>query len=183
MTTKRRSPQLAPSARKPADDRRARFISEYLQDFNATRAYIAAGFSPNGARQAASRLLADVDVRAEVDRRIAEAEARLTKRYEVTADRITAEMARLGFSNMADYVTFDAKGNPQLNVAGLTRDCSAAIHSIDLEKGKLRLHDKRASLESLAKMIGMYRDGPDITVPVTFVVERTGISAKRGERT
>ncbi len=39
---------------KPKHDR---FVQEYLKDFNATKAYIRAGYSANGARQNAHRLI------------------------------------------------------------------------------------------------------------------------------
>ena len=38
------------------NDRQRLFVAEYLVDRNATRAYIRAGYSPDGARQSASRL-------------------------------------------------------------------------------------------------------------------------------
>ena len=44
------------------------FLEEYLKDFNATQAYIRAGYSENGARQSASRLLSNADIKAELQR-------------------------------------------------------------------------------------------------------------------
>lgn len=46
--------------------RAALFVLEYLKDLNATKAAIRAGFSENGAKQAGSRLLTNVDVQAAV---------------------------------------------------------------------------------------------------------------------
>ena len=49
--------------------RQKRFIAEYLTDLNGQRAAIAAGYSPRGAKVAASRLLTDVNVKALVQKK------------------------------------------------------------------------------------------------------------------
>ena len=46
-----------------------RFVDEYLIDFNASRAAIAAGYSSSGAKVQGSRLLTNVNVRRLVERR------------------------------------------------------------------------------------------------------------------
>lgn len=46
--------------------RRQRFVDEYLKDLNATQAAIRAGYSENGAKQTAARLLTFVDVAAAI---------------------------------------------------------------------------------------------------------------------
>lgn len=51
-------------------DKRARFIDEYLKDCNATQAAIRAGYAEGSARQEGSRLLSNVNIRAEIDRRL-----------------------------------------------------------------------------------------------------------------
>jgi len=48
------------------------FISEYLVDLNATRAAIKAGYSAKTATQIGSKLLTNVDIKAEIDQQIAE---------------------------------------------------------------------------------------------------------------
>ncbi|MBF9140830.1 terminase small subunit [Hymenobacter properus] len=54
-------------------DKRQRFIDEYLLDCNATQAAIRAGYALSGARQEGSRLLSNADIRAEINKRLAEA--------------------------------------------------------------------------------------------------------------
>ena len=49
-----------------------RFIEEYLKDFNATQAYIRAGYSERGAGQAAFNLLKNTEIKAEIERVMAE---------------------------------------------------------------------------------------------------------------
>lgn len=196
MVTKRRRPK-AVAPRQPADDRRARFVDEYLIDLNATRAAKAAGYSPESAYSQGSRLLKDAKVKGEIERRQKAAADKAAKRYEITADRIQREQALLAFSNPMDFGRIDGEGHFVFDMSATTRDEAAALHSFKTKRtrrtrGKgddaeviedvetsFRLADKRASLEGLAKMIGMYRDGPDITIPVTFVVERTARSKRQ----
>jgi len=67
-------------------DKRDRFCREYLADFNATQAATRAGYSPKTANQQGARLLAVVNVAA----RLAELQANVAKRLEITADDITS---------------------------------------------------------------------------------------------
>ncbi len=73
--------------------KRARFVEEYLVDFNGTQAAIRAGYSVRTAYSQASRLLNDVKVRAELDRRRRD----LIERKELSQDRVLEEVRRLAF--------------------------------------------------------------------------------------
>lgn len=72
----------------------ARFVEEYLKDQNATRAYIAAGYSKNGAGQAAHRMLKIAEVRAAVDAGL----ARLNAKCSISAKRIKQRIAQIAFN-------------------------------------------------------------------------------------
>src|SRR5260221_10599644 len=94
------------------------FVREYVQDFNATRAYIAAGYSENGASAGASRLLANVKVRGVIAKLV-------TKRCDellITKDRVLRETALLAFANMRDYITPTGDGSFVLDFSALSRD-------------------------------------------------------------
>jgi len=74
-----------------------RFVDEYLVDFNASRAAIAAGYSFSGAKVQGSRLLTNVNVRKLVERR----QQATSERLRITRDDVikglvvAAEQARL----------------------------------------------------------------------------------------
>lgn len=87
------APELPPK-RKRLKPGPARFVAEYLKDKNATRAYIAAGYSPNGAGQAAHKLLKNADVKAAVDKGL----ARMDVRLNISAKRIKKRLAELAFN-------------------------------------------------------------------------------------
>jgi phage terminase small subunit len=115
---------------------------------NGTKAAIAAGYSPRSAYSTASMLLKNPKVRA----RIEEMQARAAAKLELTPKTVLDELAKLGLSNMADYVDDEGKF---VGMVGLTRDQTAAIQELEIDekngKRKVKLANKRESLELLAK--------------------------------
>jgi hypothetical protein len=130
--------------------RHALFARAYVfkTDRNATKAAILAGYSPKSAVKQGSRLSLRADVRA----RIEEMDARAAAKMELTPNSVVQELAKLGFSNMGDFVDDEGKF---IGMAGLTRDQTAAIQEIEIDekngKRKVKLANKRESLELLAK--------------------------------
>src|SRR5438105_15495692 len=96
------------------------FIREYIQDFNATRAYIAAGYSEKGASAGASRLLANVKIREAVGDVIRERCAELM----ISKERVLRETALLGFSNIQDDILI-VKGKPDRELSRRKRHQAA----------------------------------------------------------
>ena len=82
--------------------KQARFVREYLTDFNATQAVIRAGYSPNGASVQGSRLLANATVMAEVERLAKCKDDKLG----LSNERILAKLAEIAFAD--DKSTRDA---------------------------------------------------------------------------
>lgn len=69
------------------------FVNQYLRDRNATRAYIAAGYSSKGAGVAAHKLLKNTKVKIAVEKGLARLEAKI----EVSAERVIRTIAELAF--------------------------------------------------------------------------------------
>lgn len=70
-------------------DKQAKFCEEYLLDLNATQAAIRAGYSPDTARQIASKLLSEVDTQAT----IAALQAERSKTTRIDAAWLLARLA------------------------------------------------------------------------------------------
>ena len=135
-----------------------RFAAEYVIDLNASAAAVRAGYAESGARMAASRCLRDSAVRAEIDRLISER----SRRTSITADAVLSELHRLAFADVRKL--FDEEGRLR-PVHELPDDVAAAIASIEVGTArrpggesedveytsKIKLWDKRSSLELLAK--------------------------------
>jgi phage terminase small subunit len=146
----------AASPRPALSTRRQAFVDEYLIDFNATRAAIRAGYSKDSAHALASRLLRQPAVKAAVE----EAIAARAQRTRVTADRVIAEYARLAFTDMRRYAEWDADGVRLRPHTVLNADDAAAVVEIvpvgAKGRGRIKLHDKRAALDALARHLGLF---------------------------
>lgn len=160
--------------------KQTRFIAEYLIDLNASGAARRAGYSVRTADQQGYELLNHPEIAAQVQA----GQAALAKKANVTAERIVAEYALLGFANMADYIT-GAGADRTVDLTNLSRDQAAAISEMTVEtyvegKGdaaetvkrvKFKLSDKKAALDSLARHLGMFIDKTEITGRTVVVLK------------
>jgi phage terminase small subunit len=146
--------------------KQARFIDEYLVDLNATQAAIRAGYSARTARSIGQENLTKPDIAAAIEA----AQRSQSARTGITADMVIAELAKIGFANMADYMKATPGGDPYLDFSALTRDQAAALQEVTIEdyvegrgdnarevkRVKFRLADKRAALVDLGRHLGIF---------------------------
>ena len=145
------------------------FIDEYLVDLNATQAAIRAGYSPKTAKDIASQNLAKLNIRIEIDKRMAER----SKRVGMNADRVLQELGKLAFVKIEDVIDFET-GRIKPTA---TSDDLAAIQSIKIKPGEygtereIKVYDKKATVELLGKHLGLWTDKQEIehTGSVQFV--------------
>jgi phage terminase small subunit len=144
------------------------FVSEYLIDLNATQAAIRAGYSEKTAASIGCELLTKPNVQAA----ITAAKELRAKRTEVTQDRVVAELAKIGFANMKNYMRSGPDGDPYLDFSALTEDQTAALAEVTVDdyvegrgensravkRVKFKLHDKRAALVDLGRHLGIFVD-------------------------
>lgn len=142
-----------------------RFVEEYLIDLNATQAAIRAGYK-NG--EIGRQLI----TKNNVSEAIEEAQNKRAERTEITQDLVLQELAKIGFSNMLDYMTKTDSGDLVPDFSALTRDQAAAISEITVEtytegrgedaeevkRVKFKLSDKRAALVDMGRHLGMFTD-------------------------
>lgn len=102
------------------------FIAEYQVDRNGKEAAIRAGFSPRTAAVAASRLLANHNVRRAIDMAL---EEKLTE-IGVTRDNVLREVGRLAFGNIQNL--YDDAGNLR-EIKDLPSFVAATVQSIEYE--------------------------------------------------
>ena len=155
-----------------------RFVDEYLVDLNATQAAIRTGYSPKTAGSQGFELLKKPEIAAAVRA----AQARLAQKIEVTQERVVAELAKIGFANMADYMRAGPDGDPYLDFSALTRDQAAALTEVtvedfkdgrgedvrDVRRVKFKLADKRAALVDLGKHLGLFTEKIEHSGAVTI---------------
>jgi phage terminase small subunit len=131
-----------------------RFIEEYLIDLNATQAAIRAGYSAATARSVGSENL----TKPAIAEALQKARNKLAESAGITAERVLKEYARLGFSDMRRYASWDGGLVTLRSSEEMTDDDAAAV--LEVSQGqhgvKLKLHDKKGALDSMAKHLGMF---------------------------
>ena len=167
-------------------DKQQRFCDEYLIDLNGTQAAIRAGYSEKTASAQAARLLANVKVQSQIQKRKQER----IERTEITQDMVLQELALIAFSNAADYAAvvekpatmngddgtvielFGEDGKPQMYrtvepvlTKDLTENQKRALSTI--KKGRdgfeVKTYDKIRALELLGKHLGMWEEKVTVT--------------------
>lgn len=146
------------------------FCDEYLIDLNATQAAIRAGYSVESAGSIGSELLKKPEIRARIDRAMAER----SKRTGINADRVLLELGKIAFVNAIDVINM----TDAAVLTDASRDDTAAIASVKVKvipgedgvEREVRLADKLKALELCGKHLGMFKDSPDSTAPVTVVI-------------
>lgn len=133
-----------------------RFCDEYLIDMNGTQAAIRAGYSEKTANEQAAQLLAKLSV----SEYISERREKLSKKLEITQERVLEELARIGFSNIKDFVN---GGNNVLELKHIEEAKTAAVAAVKTRLGddgsvntEIKLHDKVSALEKLARHLGLF---------------------------
>ena len=143
-------------------DKQRIFVAEYLIDRNATQAAIRAGFSENGARQAGSRLLSNVNVRSLIDQKI----ERQIKRAELTADKVNEVLAGMIMTDACDLYEEGPDGTMIPKSADeLTSRQRASIQEITLMAGadgsgyqRIKQYDRLRAIDIYYKRTGIYSD-------------------------
>jgi phage terminase small subunit len=155
-----------------------RFIEEYLIDFNATQAAIRSGYSVKTAAIQGHENLRKPNIIAALNTRQAE----IAASREITPERVAAEYAALGFSDITDYMSWGPEGLIVKSMdelpEGATKAISEVTENFSLSQGrtfKIKLHDKKAALDSLCRMMGWNapeKHEPPVIIPsITINIE------------
>jgi phage terminase small subunit len=161
------------------------FVAEYLVDLNATQAAIRAGYSIKNADKIGPENLRKPKIQKAIQEQMDARENRTL----ITADKVLEELAKIGFSNLADYIQVQRDGTAYVDLSELTREQAAAVQEITVDeyaegsgedvrlvkKVKLKLIDKIRALELIGKHLAMWverhehtgKDGGPIQAEVT----------------
>ncbi len=137
------------------------FAQYYATDFNASRSAIRAGYSSNGAGVQGFRLLKNAKITA----RIKEIREEIAESLDVSEKRIIQEYAKIAFTNLEDVVDW-LNTEPTLRKAqeisppahGAVSEITRTETPTGIVTTKIKLHDKRGALDSLARYKGMFND-------------------------
>lgn len=169
-----------------------------------TQAALKAGYPRASAQAQASRVLKMPHVR----RYLAERQAELQSKHNVTLDRVVQEFAAIGFSNMADYIQDDGSGRPAFRLVGdIGRDKMSVVTELTIDtreeyegrggerekvatvdRVRFRLADKVNALTALGKHLGMFPreggsgSGDDTTEAEVVITVRGGMNRPKGKK-
>ena len=142
--------------------KRQAFVREYPEDFNGAQAAIRAGYSPKSAKQTASRLFTNVDIRAAIDEELDKISLRSTEILARLTDQATASVGDFFTVNPdGDRIVFDPevlKDRGHLIKSVKARTTVTTAKNGDQHEYtylELTLYDGQKALELLGKFRGM----------------------------
>jgi phage terminase small subunit len=168
MATKRKpAPKTAPAkkvkagtGKEAAADRKARFVEAYIANGgNASKAALAAGYSPATAGQQGSRLLKDV----EIAQAVAARSKKVADRYELSTEMVV--------KSIVQEITFDparlyGADGQLLSIPDLPEDVRMALASVEFEQHgspeapvfvrKVKWAARQGAREQAMKHLGMF---------------------------
>lgn len=167
------------------DKRKEKFAQNIAAGMSLADAREQAGYARNRAEAWRAQQRSDIARRIdEITNQAASREARALERaaarYQVTTDRVVAELARIAFANTLDYWTIDSNGEPQIDLSKISRDQGAAISEIivdrymdgksadarEVKRIRIKLADKRQALVDLGRHLGLFVDPSVMNVNV-----------------
>lgn len=144
-------------------EREMRFVMEYLEDQNATRAYEAAGYpvtSYANSRNAASKLMTKGYILDAISRE----KEKIMKELHITKGRVLREIAKLAFTDMTEVVRWTESGTHYTNSDDLPKRVTGAIKEVTetiTNNGhtiNFKMHDKAKALATLVERFGIGQD-------------------------
>jgi phage terminase small subunit len=144
-----------------------RFALEYLATGSASEAARRVGLKGAHAHKAGYKMLQRPPVAAFIE---AERAASI-ERTRVDVDRVKREFARIAFSDIGDIIEWDENGGVALKPSAMiSPDDRAAIEMFAVKPGEngpkatIKLHSKQQALDSLARLLGLYRRSGFVTI-------------------
>ena len=160
---------MAKQKEKKLTDKERAFVSEYLIDFNATQAYIRAGYAQKAARQLSYRLLTNDYIQDAIK---IEVDKILSNNREL-ALRVVRECEKIAFSKISDIMEFDDDGVTLKSSKDID---TSTIESVSFDenytqtgvsrKKRVKQYSKEKALEILAKYTTLYSDAPQVVIPI-----------------
>ncbi len=167
--------------------KREQFCQLIVSGKSQAQAYELAGFVPSRAN--AGKLRWAEEVKRRIDELFAKRERlgdkgneRAIERLALSKERVLAELAKIGFANMMDYMKIGPSGDPVLDYSALTRDQAAALIEVtvedfkdgrgddarDVRRVKFKLADKKGALIDLGKELGLFIERRETGKPGEF---------------
>lgn len=144
-----------------------KFCREYLKDFNATRAYIDAGYSKNGATQSASALLTNPNVQSYLSEQVKV----VTENDQLQIRKIILELQMIAFGDLKDFAEWNAT-SALLKASSTLDEKSRVLSEVSQTTNgvKVKMHDKIKAIQLLGEYYKIWQGESrqaDVTVNVS----------------
>ena len=130
----------------------SKFVDEYMKCGNATAAAIRVGYS----KAASFNLITNPNIEAHILWR----QAQIKDAYDISKDSLLRELGKIVGANLDDFLVDDGAGGKTWDFSMVQRDQMAAVSEYSTEetkfgtKVKVKLADKLAAIEKIAKLLG-----------------------------
>lgn len=137
-------------------DRQVRFVEEYVIDKNATQAALRAGYSKKTAGVIGNENLKKPEIAAAIKVLL----GKMAEESGISAERVLKEYAKIAFAEMSDFANWNGKTIKLKDSKELTSEQRAAVAEVTQTQSglKVKLHDKKGALDSLARHLGLFVD-------------------------
>jgi phage terminase small subunit len=154
------------------------FIDEYTTHWSIKKAAIKAGYNPKWADTTGYAILQRPEVRAEVEKIIAQRE----EVNQVHRSMIIDQLTRIATADVKDFMTWNDDGTAFLDPSKVDGEIIAELNidkssftSMDGEqtektKKKLKLHDKLKALELLGRHVGFFNDSVNLHMKANVTI-------------
>lgn len=177
---------IMPNTERNLTNRERVFVDEYMVDLDPKRAALAAGYSETMARSKAYQWVSNSKAKPHVYEAVLKAQEERSERTLIAADRVLLEYSKIGYSDIRKVVQWCRNTNSELfnqdgdkvecpeNIvevlpsAEIDDDAAAAISEISVTKDgtiKIKMYNKLAALDALARHLGMFVDRKELTGP------------------
>jgi phage terminase small subunit len=148
---------------------------EYKKDRNATQAAIRAGYSKNGARVTASKLLSNPNIQAHVK----QVEAEIQNNIKFTIEDWRNDLVQIARSNLTEFVEINPIGIAfKDGIANMPEEKQRQLSEISETIGqsgtgsqKIKLKDSMKAYDMLGKHMGAYEKDNNQGSAPTMVIE------------
>jgi phage terminase small subunit len=156
------------------EDKRRRFVEEFVVDLNATAAAKRAGYSARSAGMQGSRLMKIDEIRSAIQKKI---DAR-SQRIELSADAVLRELARIAQCDISEAFDDDGSLKPLKEIPVDVRRVIAGVETIEhvipgsgegeegapivVKTKKLKFWSKNEALQTLARHFKLLTDRVEV---------------------
>ena len=157
-----RKRQLAAAKKQTPERKYHAFALEYVSNgLNASAAAVKVGYAPGYSTTLLAMPQVQLDIQNAFKRRAA--------KLDISPEHVVDEIARLAFASVGDVVSWDVNGKVTVKDSdSLSPEVLAAVSEVSNTAGKdgdslkVKMHDKLAALNTLAKHMGLLREKIEI---------------------